>query len=215
MGTIRIGRIEKKPYNGGSITTSPEVAAPKQMSEEEKAAFMESVKKLPKDKWVSALRNAGLEEEANECEKALAEEHLHELNAKNRAKRLAEIQAMDDEEAQLQLLLDEGFTDEAGTLAEKLAAKAEEQGAGSDELDGKTSSTEAGDEGEQGGDAGEGSELPESTEPSEQPEEQSAEQSEEQSEAGTQDEKPSGTVSADATAKQSPTAKRGRNASKK
>lgn len=215
MGTIRIGRIEKKPYNGGLITTSPEVAAPKQMSEEEKTVFMESLKKLPKDKWVSALRNAGLEEEANECEKALAEEHLHELNAKNRAKRLAEIQAMDDEEAQLQLLLDEGFTDEAGALAEKLAAKAEEQGAGSDELDGKTSSTEAGDEGEQGGDAGEGSELPEGTEPSEQPEEQSAEQPTEQPEAGTQDEKSSGTVSADATAKQSSTAKRGRNASKK
>jgi hypothetical protein len=210
MGTIRIGRIEKKPYNGGSITTSPEVAAPKQMSEEEKAAFIESLKKLPKDKWVSALRNAGLEQEANDCEKALAEEHLHEVNAKNRAKRLEEIQAMEDEEAQLQLLLDEGFTDEAGALAEKLAAKAEEQGAGSDELDGKTSSTEAGDEGEQGGDAGEGSELPEGTDPSEQPEEQPAEQPseqpeelpEEQPEAGTQEDKTA-------------TAKRGRKSAKK
>jgi len=202
MGTIRIGRQGEKPFNGGSITTSPEVAAPKQMSEDEKAAFIESLKKLPKDKWVSALRNAGLNEEANECERSLAEEHLHEINAKNRAKRLAEIQAMEDEEAQLQILLDEGFTDEASALAEKLAAKAEEQSAGSDGLDGKPSSTVADDEGEH---------TDEGDEPAEQPEEQS----EELPEAGTQEEKPADAAADDATAKPSPTVRRGRRASKK
>ena len=155
MGTIRIGRVNQKTYEAGSITTgeSAQSAPKKQMNEEEKAKFLESVQQLPKDKWVSALRNAGLEDEANECEKALAEEHLHELNAKNRAKRLAEIQAMDEEE-QLTLLIEEGFDEEAKELSERLAIKSEEDG-GVDEgngegqeagLDGETSSTTADEE---------------------------------------------------------------------
>ena len=162
MGTIRIGRVNQKTYEAGSITTgeAAQSAPKKQMNEEEKAKFLESVQQLPKDKWVSALRNAGLEEEANECEKALAEEHLRELNAKNRAKRLAEIHAMEDEEERLAVLIDEGFADEAKELAEQLSIKSEE-GGGLDEgtgegqgagLDGEASDTTADEGGESGGD---------------------------------------------------------------
>lgn len=124
MGVIRVGRRNQKTIDlMGGISLK---AAPKKriMDEKEKAAFIESLKQMPKDKWVSTLRAAGLDEEANECERALAEEHLHEINLKNRAKRLYEIMQMPEEE-QLPLLQAEGYDEEAKALSEKLAASKE------------------------------------------------------------------------------------------
>ncbi len=124
MGVIRVGRRNQKTIDlMGGISLK---AAPKKrvMDEKEKAAFIEGLRQMPKDKWVSTLRAVGLDDEANECERALAEEHLHEINLKNRANRLSEIMQMPEEE-QLPLLQAEGYDEEAKVLSEKLAASQE------------------------------------------------------------------------------------------
>ena len=124
MGVIRVGQKNPKTVSlmgGISLKAVPKARV---MDEKEKAAFIEGLKKMPKGEWVSALRNAGLDDEANDCERSLAEEHLHELNLKNRSRRLAEIQQMPEEE-RLPLLQEEGYDDEAKALSEKLAASKE------------------------------------------------------------------------------------------
>ena len=126
MGTIIVGQKNpKRVVSNGFTSLSPSAnaagTAKKEMSEEEKAKLMENIMQLPKDKWVSALRNAGLESEAVDCEKFLEEERKHQEYEKRMA-RLAEIKAMDESE-QLPLLLEEGFDDEARELSEKLASE--------------------------------------------------------------------------------------------
>lgn len=127
MGAIRIGRMNPTRVDSANITKmananhSAPSASEKSLSEEDKAKLIENIKALPKDKWVSALRSAGLEKEADECEKSLAEEHIHEMKVAARNQRLAEIKALDEDE-QLPLLLEEGFDDEAKALSEKLSA---------------------------------------------------------------------------------------------
>ena len=123
MGTIRIGRNKQKDYVP-ELATAAAQSHPV-FSDEEKANLLQSIKMMPKDKWVSALRSAGLEEEANDCERALAEEHLRDMKMEARKKRLAEIMAMDEVD-QLSLLIAEGFEEEAKALSEKMAdAKSE------------------------------------------------------------------------------------------
>lgn len=127
MGAIRIGKKNPTRVDSANITKmantnhSAPSASEKSLSEEDKAKLIENIKALPKDKWVSALRSAGLEKEADECEKSLAEEHIHEMKVDARKQRLAEIKALDEDE-QLPLLLEEGFDDEAKALSEKLSA---------------------------------------------------------------------------------------------
>lgn len=132
MGTIRVGKSSPVAYKSSGWTTVTNEDSPNTLSEEEKASFLASVKQMPKDKWVSTLRNAGFDDEANECERLLAEEHLQELRRSSRANRLAEIKAM-DEEVQLPLLIEEGFDDEAKLLSEKLSAKQEHDDGGDGE----------------------------------------------------------------------------------
>lgn len=120
MRTIRVGREKQKPFG---VENAPNVQLPSEtMSEEQKQKFLESISQMPKDKWVGALRSAGFESEANECERELAEEHLRELELESRKKRLDEIMSMDDDD-KLSLLIAEGFDDEAKMLSEAMAAE--------------------------------------------------------------------------------------------
>lgn len=118
MGTIRIGRNKQNDFVPELVTASKQERPV--LSDEEKANLLQSIKLMPKDKWVSALRSAGLDAEADECERSLAEEHLRELELEARKKRLDEIMAMDEDE-QLALLIAEGYEEEAKALSEKLA----------------------------------------------------------------------------------------------
>lgn len=120
MGTIRVGKNNPKEFMSSGWTTVTETAAPLVMSEESKAEVIESLKTLPESEWVVTLRNHGLVDEANDCERSLAEKHLHELGKEARERRLAEIMAMPSEE-QLSLLIEEGFEEEAKVLAKKLS----------------------------------------------------------------------------------------------
>ena len=89
---------------------------------------------MPPDKQVKALRDVGLEEEANALQKKRAEENMQKNQAEWRKKRLQEINALPLED-QLSVLLEEGFTEEAKELSERLAAAQEEQtGDGSGEV---------------------------------------------------------------------------------
>jgi hypothetical protein len=123
MGTIKVGKNNPKEFRSSGWTSVTETAAPLVMSEERKAEVMESLKDLPESEWVATLRNHGLVDEANECERSLAEKHLHELGKEARERRLAEIMSMPSEE-QLSLLIEEGFEEEAKVLAKKLSEEA-------------------------------------------------------------------------------------------
>ena len=126
MGTIKVGLKNPKEFKPGGWTTASEQPV---IGESEKSALLESIRRMPREKWVSAMRSAGLNDEADECERLLAEEHLRELSLKARTERLAEIKAMPEEE-QLALLVEEGFDEEAKELSERLAVVSEEEGAG-------------------------------------------------------------------------------------
>ena len=125
MSTIRVGRNGQNTFVSGETTVSNVPLASEGMSDEQKVRFIESVRQMPKEKWVSALRSAGLNEEADDCERSLAAEHLLELQLTEREKRLKEILAMDEEE-RLPLLIAEGFEEVAASLSEKLSAGMEE-----------------------------------------------------------------------------------------
>lgn len=123
MGTIKVGQKNPKTYQSTGFTTvtaEKEKAAPKVLVENDKNKLIEEVMKLPVEERVAALRKAGLSQEADEYETVLADEHLRKMNEESRARRLAEIRALPEDE-QLPLLIDEGFEDEAKELSEKLA----------------------------------------------------------------------------------------------
>lgn len=130
MGTIRVGKKNPKAItpNGwstvGSGVVSSVAAVKKELSGEERERFIRDLlSPLPKEQWVSALREHGFAAEADECERSLAEEHLRELNAKARAERLAAILQLPESE-QLQLLVEEGYHEYADSLRKKLSAEA-------------------------------------------------------------------------------------------
>lgn len=123
MGTIRVGKNNPKEFMSSGWTSVTETAAPLVMSEEKKAEVMESLKDLPESEWVVTLRNHGLVDEANDCERSLAEKHLRELGVEARKRRLAEIDALPESE-RLSLLIEEGFDEEAKILARKLSEDA-------------------------------------------------------------------------------------------
>ena len=91
------------------------------MTQESRKQLAETFMHLPKDKIISAMRSAGLDDEANDLEQQLAQEHLMEM----RQQRLAEIYAMPEDE-QLGVLIAEGYTEEAKELSERLAADKED-----------------------------------------------------------------------------------------
>lgn len=122
MGTIRVGRDAKRLYTSGIVENRERVAP--SMSDEERSKLIVSIKQMPKEKWVSALRSAGLNDEADECERSLAEEHLAELNQQARANRLEEILSMPEDE-QLALLVAEGYEEVAKDLSERLSVNAQ------------------------------------------------------------------------------------------
>ena len=123
MGTIKVGQKNPKTYQSTGFTTvtaEKEKAAPKVLGENEKKELIEGIMRMPVEKRVAALRDAGLSQEADEYETYLADEHLRKLYEENRARRLSEIMAL-PEDQQLALLIEEGFEDEAKELSEKLA----------------------------------------------------------------------------------------------
>lgn len=123
MGTIKVGQKNPKPYQSTGFTTvtaEKEKAAPKVLGENEKKELIEGIMRMPVEKRVAALRDAGLASEADEYETYLASEHLRKLYEENRARRLVEIRLL-PEDQQLALLIEEGFEDEAKDLSEKLA----------------------------------------------------------------------------------------------
>lgn len=129
MGTIRVGKKNPKAItpNGwstvGSGVVSSVAVGKKELSGEERERFIKDLlSPLPKEQWVSALREHGFVDEAADCERSLAEEHLRELNMKERAERLAAIRQLPEVE-QLPLLVEEGFDEEANALHEKLSAE--------------------------------------------------------------------------------------------
>ncbi len=104
------------------------------LSPEQRKKLYDNMMMLPPDKQVKALRDVGLEEEANALQKKRAEENMQKNQAEWRKKRLQEINALPLED-QLSVLLEEGFTEEAKELSERLAAAQEEQtGEGSGEV---------------------------------------------------------------------------------
>lgn len=96
-----------------SVAAAPPV---RPLSEEERSKMAESLRSLPKDKVVSAMRSAGLDKEADDMEHQLAEEYL----AEQRREKLEELQSLPEEE-RLQRLIELGYTDEAKALSEQLA----------------------------------------------------------------------------------------------
>ena len=119
MGIIRVGKKNPQAYLSGGFGASRSDAEKKVFSEDERLKLIESIKRMPKEKWVSALRSVGLTEDADECERSLAEEHLNEM----RNTRLAEIMAMDEDD-RLTTLVEEGFDEEAKELSQKLSVRA-------------------------------------------------------------------------------------------
>jgi len=97
------------------------VAPPRQaMSDEERKVMADALMRLPKDRVVQALRSAGLDREADECEQRLAEEHIAEM----RRQQLDSANALPEEE-RLPRLIELGFTEEARELSERMAAERE------------------------------------------------------------------------------------------
>lgn len=114
MGTIRIGQGEKKVFfYPGAVPVIPGAQKKREYTPEEKEKLLESIKMMPKSKWVSALRSAGLTDEAAECERGIAEEL--------RSNRRNEILTIADDKKRLKALIAEGFDDDAKVLAESLA----------------------------------------------------------------------------------------------
>ena len=127
MRTIRIGRRGESSFNPGEPGASKMPPASETMTEEQRASYIESVMRMPKEKRVSALRSVGLGAEADELERSLAEEHLRELELDARRKRLAELDELGEEE-RISILIAEGFEEEAKLLSEKMANEQDAEG---------------------------------------------------------------------------------------
>ena len=123
MGKIRIGRSGHEVYDtSGQATVKKEaVTSGNSMSDDEKQRFIAAVLQMPKDKQVAMLREKGLQQEADDLETFYAQQHLKEMEAEARMKRLKEIKALPEDE-QLPLFIAEGFVEEAQALEEKMAA---------------------------------------------------------------------------------------------
>lgn len=127
MGTIKVGQKNPKTVDMGGFTIAPNdaTATNKVISAEEKAKQVEKIMQLPKEQIVPELRKRGFNEIADVTEAQMKQEkEKAEKQAESRAKRLAEIKAMPEED-QLSLLIEEGFEDEAKELSEKLALDGE------------------------------------------------------------------------------------------
>lgn len=174
MGKIQVGQKRPKTVDMGGFTIAPKDGATTEkkggMTAEEKKALVEKIMQMPKDQIVPELRKHGFDDIADITE-AQMEQYAEEDKKKARAARLAEIQAMDEQE-QLQLLLEEGFEEEAKALSEKLASlNADIQGAdkgndgdtdGNDDTDGNgDESSDCGDGND--ADGGQNDEQPEQT----------------------------------------------------
>ena len=122
MGKIRIGRgggevYEQTPF--GASVKKGKASAPS-LDAADKASVISDIMAGPKETHVQALRDAGLTEEADALERGYAEEHLEEMAAESRRRRLREIEAFPEGE-RLPLLTAEGFTEEAKALEVKMA----------------------------------------------------------------------------------------------
>ena len=80
MGKIRIGRSGQNTFDSNVAKVQKPAET---MSEEHKANLIESILRMPKEKWVGAFRASGLDKEADEYEMMLAEEHLREMEKKD------------------------------------------------------------------------------------------------------------------------------------
>lgn len=124
MGKIQVGQKRPKIVDMGGFTIAPKDGATVEnkggMTAEEKTALVEKIMQMPKDQIVPELRKHGFSDIADITE-AQMKHYAEEDEKKARAARLAEIQAMDEQE-QLPLLLEEGFEEEAKALSEKLAS---------------------------------------------------------------------------------------------
>ena len=137
MGNIRVGQKSPQTVNMGGFTIAPNDGATVEkkggMTAEEKKVLVEKIMQMPKDQIVPELRKHGFSDIADITE-AQMKQDAKEYEKKARAARLAEIQAMDEQE-QLPLLLEEGFEEEAKALSEKLAKEAEDDKTATDAPD--------------------------------------------------------------------------------
>ena len=117
---MRVGREVKQQVTDAWLEGRKPAAA-SAMSDEERRTMADALMSLPKDRIVPAMRSAGLDREADETERRLAEEHLLEL----RREQLEGIMSLPVEE-RLPRLIAEGFTEEAKALSEELSAGSDE-----------------------------------------------------------------------------------------
>lgn len=116
MGTIRIGQKGGKAFfYPGAVQVQSGTVKKREYSPEEKQKLLDSIKMMPKSKWVQALRSAGLKDEADACELSLAEEQRHETYLK--------ILEIADERKRLEAFIANGFADDAKRLSEEIAER--------------------------------------------------------------------------------------------
>lgn len=130
MSEIRIGQKgEKTFFYPGTATVVGGNVKKREYTKEEKEKLMESIRMMPKSKWVQALKSAGLAAEAEECERSLAAEHDHEAMLAAREQKRVEVLAIEDPQLRLEALIAEGFSEDARVLSEQLADEAEQRAA--------------------------------------------------------------------------------------
>lgn len=138
MGTIRIGQKGGKAFfYPGAVQVQSGTVKKREYSPEEKKKLLDSIEMMPKSKWVQALRSAGLKDEADACELALAEEQRHETYLK--------ILDIADERKRLEAFIANGFADDAKRLSEEIAERnaAIEELNDTDAADAEAETTEA------------------------------------------------------------------------
>lgn len=129
MGKIQVGQKNPKTVDMGGFTIAPKgtTVTNNGVSAEEKAKQVEEIVRLPQEQIVPELRKHGFNDITDITEVQMKQEREKAENlAASRANRLAEIKSLPDDE-QLPLLLEEGFTEEAQELSERLAASQQEK----------------------------------------------------------------------------------------
>jgi hypothetical protein len=111
---MRVGKEVKREVLGNSLGS--ETRQPSEMTADERKAMAEGLMSLPKDKVLPAMRSAGLDTEADELERRMAEQHLADM----RSEQLEGIMALPEDERLGQLIAN-GFDDEARELSQKMA----------------------------------------------------------------------------------------------
>ena len=113
---MRVGKEVKREVLGNSLGS--ETRQPSAMTADERKAMAEGLMSLPKDKVLPAMRSAGLDAEADELERRMAEQHLADM----RSEQLEGIMALPEDERLGQLIAN-GFDDEARELSQKMAVE--------------------------------------------------------------------------------------------